>query len=184
MRGERKGEARDEDNRGGEVRPRGRKIKVKSKCGAILYRPHVSAFHWQPCCQATIATEVLKSFTDWLSPGVRICFCCSVPFLGIMRTVWVEVLIQTSDRAVDRTLVLLPWKQDANELPPQFTLRDTSCLEKNLGNLQDLNEPWDSLPILLCELCLNYSRTSMLVHNNSLCWGWTPTSKRRSRREG
>lgn len=33
----------------------------------------------------------------------------------------------------------------------------------NAGDIQDLNEPRDFLPILLCELCYNYSCTSAPV---------------------
>ena len=33
----------------------------------------------------------------------------------------------------------------------------------NAGDLWDLNEPWDSFLISLCELCLSYSHASTLV---------------------
>lgn len=50
----------------------------------------------------------------------------------MMEIVLEEMLILASDRAAilaDMTLVLLPRKQNANELSPQFTLGDKSSFE-------------------------------------------------------
>ena len=57
---------------------------------------------------------------------------CSL-FFVIMRTILEEVLIPASDRAMNMTLVLLPWKQNANKLLPQFTFGEKSCLENKHG---------------------------------------------------
>lgn len=55
------------------------------------------------------------------------------------------------------TLVLLPQNRLLISLSLSLLLGMKAVLKINAGNVQDLN---DSLPILLCKLCLNYSSAS------------------------
>ena len=53
-----------------------------------------------------------------------------------MEIAWENLLIQASDRGAivaGVTLVLLPRKQNANELPPQFTFGYKNCFENKSG---------------------------------------------------
>ena len=51
-------------------------------CGAVLYRPHISALYWQPGAQATVSTEgVTKALTARLLPGSGYADVVLLPFL-------------------------------------------------------------------------------------------------------
>ena len=68
------------------------------------------------------------------------------------------------------TLVLLPWKQMIMNSPLSLPFDTKTGLIINVGDPQDLYIPLNSLLILPCELCLNYSHAPLLVWRDKTCW--------------